>query len=260
MPSNGTGASPLRIVSPAHLFFAAMLVWLGILGASKGGFTAILSGVPRSLPGRPVVAYACAGIFLLGGLGVLFRRTAALGAGLLVGLWVLCFLLLRVPFLAQSPGSSGAWWVCGETAVMLSGAWVLYAWFGPPGFASGDRGLRIARTLYGLGLIPFGIAHFTFLERTVGMVPHWLPWHLAWAYFTGAAFIAAGLGIVTGVLAPLAAALSAWEMALFTLIVWVPIVFKGASAGDWNEFVDSVALTAVGWLVADTWRRGRNAR
>jgi uncharacterized membrane protein YphA (DoxX/SURF4 family) len=142
------------------------------------------------------------------------------------------------------------WWGIGDTAAMVAAAWVLYTSFAD----GGDKHLRIARLFYGLALIPFGVAHFTNLKDTVPLIPSWLPGHVFWAYFTGGAFIAAGVAVLTGVLARLAATLSAWEIGLFTLIVWVPTVIAGPTASQWTEFVSSWVLTAVAWVVADSYR------
>ncbi|HEY7111380.1 MAG TPA: DoxX family protein [Thermoanaerobaculia bacterium] len=262
--ASGTGGGAVRVASAGHAAYAAVMIFLGIQGLIEGGFTVIWGGVPKSLPGRQALAYLCASVSLASGVGLLFRRTAALAARALLALLILWFLVWRVRALFLASLIEGTW-SCGETMVMAAGAWVLYAGFATDwdrrhlafAFATGDPGVRIARVIYGLGLLPFGYAHFANVKGTASLVPGWLPWHVFWAYFTGAAFLAAGAAIVVGVWARPAAALSALQMGLFSVLVWLPIVIRGnLNAFQWGEVVDTCALTAAGWVVADSYRGG----
>jgi uncharacterized membrane protein len=250
----------MRISSVGHAVFAATMIALGILGLIKGDFLQALQ-VPKGLPGRELWAYVYACITLACGMGLLWQRSAAFAARVLLALFLLLTLLFKVRLVFIQPAVEGTYQSLGENAVLVAGAWVLYAWFATDwdrrhlGFASGEAGVRIARVLYALAMIGFGLSHFAYLNLTAPLVPAWLPWHVGWAYFTGFAYLAAAAAMLIGVCARLAAVLSTAQMAGFSLLVWVPVLLTGhATAFQQSELVASCALTAAGWVVADSYR------
>jgi uncharacterized membrane protein YphA (DoxX/SURF4 family) len=199
------------------------------------------------------VALAC-------GLGLFWRRSAAVSARVLLVWLVLWMLLVKGRPIVLQPTVVVVYESWGETAVLVAASWVLYAWFASDwdrrrlGFATGDRGVRIARVIYALALIGFGLSHIAYPNDTAGLVPAWIPGHMAWVYITGTAYLAAAAAILIGVWARFAATLAALQIAGFTLLVWGPSIIRGPNAGEWSEFVLSCALTAGAWVMADSYR------
>ncbi len=231
--------------------FASGMITLGVIGLVFRDFALVWGPLPAWVPWPTALACVSAVVALAAGIALLVRRTAAaasLVSFVYVALW---WLLLKVPGVFSAPLTELSWLECGMTGILLSGAWTLFADLGGRPFPGGERGMRLARLLFGLSLIPVGLSHFVYVNLTVPLVPSWLPYRLGWAYFTGACHLAAGLGVLLGVLPRLAAQLEAAMLGIFTILVWVPaVVAAPGTRGNWTEFWISWALTAAAAVVA----------
>lgn len=68
--------------------------------------------------------------------------------------------------------------------------------------------------------------HYRFAPFVAGIVPPWMPWRLFWAYFTGAALLAAGLSIAARKQVRLSATLLGFMLFLFLLLIHTPSMVR----------------------------------
>jgi uncharacterized membrane protein len=85
-----------------------------------------------------------------------------------------------------------------------------------------DKLILFGPLFYAAPIAAFGTEHFTLTEAIASLIPAWIPWHLFWAYFVGACFIAAGLSLVTGIQVRLSASLLALNFFLFVVLMDAP--------------------------------------
>ena len=263
-----TNAAQGRLLRPGTSgfglpYFVLGLVAAGILALASGEFAQQWQPLPAWVPGRAVLERA-SGVVLLGcGGALLSKRTTLTASRVLFAYLLLWMALLKMPAVLRTPLIEVTWESLSETAVLVAAGWVLYAELGgDPGswngvLPTGERGVRFARRLFGAALLPLGLSHFFYLKETIALIPSWIPGHAGWAYFCGAAHIAAGVGVLAATLPRLAAALEAVMVTGFTLLVWVPaLVTAPTDPGRWVEAMISWLVGAGAWVVADSYREG----
>ena len=245
-----------RSQQPALALFAAGMIGLGILALVYGDFALVWQPVAAWVPGRTGLAYASGLVMLIGGAGLLFRSTVIWSTRILFP-YLIVWLLLKAPALVAVPQVEAVWLGFGELAVLLAGGWTLFAVFAGQGerplltFATGENGIRIARILFAVFLIPIGLSHLFYVKETAGFVPAWLPFRTGWVYLTGAGQIACGLGVLFSIYPRVAAMAEAGMLSLFTLLVWGPAILAAPKMRlPWTAFFISWAIAAGAWVVA----------
>jgi uncharacterized membrane protein YphA (DoxX/SURF4 family) len=235
-------------MNPHSLLFALGTLLLGAIGIWFHEFALQWQAVPAGIPMRTAFAYLSGALLVAGGAAILSRRYERAGALLLAlfyGSWVVFF---HLPNAIASYRHIGAWNAPAEITYLTMGAVALLA-----AHAGRMRGtlLVVARVLAGISALVFGLAHFNYIDFTARFVPAWIPpSQVFWAWVTGGGHFAAGLALVSGYQARLAATLHAVMMGSFALFVHIPRVIASPEKHDeWIMLAISSALTGAALLI-----------
>ena len=216
--------------------------------------------MPKDFPDRTALAYAAA-VFMLGaGAAIEWRRTLPWGAAAITAYYGLVVVILMnghvllAHYTEFLPYESIA-----IQLAITAGGLIVYATHAKIDAALAARLTRAGQLTFGVCALIFGAAHFVYMNFTAPLVPKWLPpTQEFWAYATGVAHIAAGVAILTGVQARLAAILLTIMFASFTVLVHVPMLLADPSSHwIWNENAVNIALIGAAWVVADSLARLR---
>jgi len=216
--------------------------------------------VPKDFPDRTALAYAIAAFMLVAGAAVEWRRTVAWGAAALTLYYTLIVVILMNGYAALGHFAEyGTYEAVAEQVAIAAGGLIVYAANARIDAARAARLTRLGQLAFGVCALVFGGAHFVYMNLTAPLVPKWLPPSPEfWAYATGLGHIAAGVAILTGVRARLAAILLTAMYASFTLLVHGPMLMANPSS-HWimSENAVNIALTGAAWVVADSLARPR---
>lgn len=232
---------------------------LGLIGLVWRDFALVWQPVPADFPHRMDWALAFGAALLLAGLAANVKRTVALGCGALMILYTLCVLLLHAPRVAAHPLAFGPWQGLAEQLALASAGAIALAGSVRMGATASARLARFGRTAFAICLVIFGLAHFVYLSFTAAMVPHWLPPNPRfWTYATGAFHIAAGLALLFGVRARLAAVMLTAMFTGFGVLVHAPLLLADPTSHlNWTGNAMNLALIGAAWVVADSLGRRR---
>ena len=197
--------------------------------------------------GRPAIVLLIAALQVLAGLALFFPLARLYGA-LTLAIVYIAVGLTAVPFILKNPRVYANWGEFFYQLALAVGAIILYA------LATQKPQLaRIAVIAFALCNLSFAAEQVEFLSGTAELVPHWVPLSGAfWAWATTAFFVLAAIGMLTGILARLAAQLLTAMLILFALLSLLPVVIAHPHGFfRWTELVETLVTAASAWVVAD---------
>jgi uncharacterized membrane protein len=232
--------------------FGVAAMGFGLIELIWRDFATVWHPVPAGVPHRATLVYVTAILLLVGGAAVQWRRTLRSGLPLLAFLYLLAA-CLWLPRVIGYPQLVGTWSGFAQQFCLTVAAMTVYAMVAPLDAPWTQPLARVGRVLFGLCAIIFGLAHFLALPQTAELVPAWLPLgQRFWAIATGIVFVLAGISILLGIYAVLAAQLLTAMLGSFGLLIWLPSLIRHPHEHIvWAGNTINLAVTAAAWMMVE---------
>lgn len=230
------------------------IVLVGLVGFAFGDFHPG-QPVPKGFPDRTTLAYLANGFLIIAGVLMQLRRFTGPASAALTGYFgVVVVLLMDGNMLISHPDVFGGYEGTAIELAIAAAGLVICSTSIDIDRQLARRLTQVAQVLFGACALVFGAAHFVYLRYTAALVPQWLPpSQTFWAIACGIAHIAAGIAILTGFYARLAAILLTLMFASFTPLVHLPLLASDPHKYFyWTENAINILLTGCAWVIADS--------
>jgi uncharacterized membrane protein len=240
-----------------RIFFAIPLLVFAIEYLAHGRWQGGMPPVPPWTHGEHIFSYVTGAVLLAIGISLLINKEARLSATLLGLLFLFSVVFLHAAKHFSGIIHDGVIRTRAFETFALGGAAFLLTALVAKGsstqfLASANPMLAvIGRYIYAFSMIIFGVQHFLYAQYIAFLIPKWMPAHLFLAYFTGVAFIAAGLAVALHFFSRLASVLLGLMFLLWVITLHTPRVI--ASPHNTDELVSlfvALAFSGASFLLA----------
>ena len=225
-----------KLVALAFVFYAAPLAVFGAEHLTDAAD--IMQLIPSWIPARLFWAYFVGVALIAAGLSLSLKRYLRLTGSLVALMFFLFVVIMHIPGVVGHPQDRFFWAIVfrdssfGAGALALAGAMT-------PGSSSGPGNLAVtvARVIFGVALLVYGVEHFLHPAFAPGvplqkLAPAWVPLPRLWAYIAGTVELVTGTAILLNRYTRKAAVIAGLLMVLLTLVLYVPILAMARSAED----------------------------
>jgi uncharacterized membrane protein len=228
--------------------FTAALAFFGVQYLAYANTRMVMPGPPWPSVSSPW-AYVVAAVFIASAAAVA-HTTKKRNPAILAGLVFLGYALgVYLPPLIRHLHDPRPW-TSGFEVLALAGACFVSSGTSSPANRNGRTAL-FGEYAYAISLVVFGVQHLIYGPFVATLVPAWIPAHLFWAYFVGAAFIASAISIVSQRQRLLAASLLGLMFLLWVFILHLPRVAASPHNGnEWTSAFVALAMSGGAFLIA----------
>ena len=244
-----------------RIFYSIAMAGLGVQAIYDKDFPYML--VPpnhSSIPGFTIFAFILGLLFILAGACIVFEKIPRQISLVLGGVLLLIFCFYYIPYELMATSNYmhfGEWENAIKELALAAGAFVVAGCFAAKNENALARFLGklipLGTIAYALTIMSFGIDHFLYAKEAEGYIPAWIPAHLFWMYFCGAALLGAGIAIILKIKTGVFASLLGTMIFIWFIILHLPKVIAAPAADRSGEIASAflaLAYCGVAFVIA----------